>query len=474
MILKFRQAEGFNVTIHTNNNCTLKCSYCYEINKPASIEEDQKFWATTKHASAERNYDFVKKRKNLCNSVVSIDKVKTFIDQILEFDKTDFFKKLITSRGNLILDFVGGDSLQYPELLDEILTYFSQQVIKRDSIWKYAWIVSISSNGVTLLNPKAKQFCEKWQGVISIGLSIDGCPELHDLNRWCFADNPDGSHRGSWQYIKEIWPWYQKTFPNDSLRTKWTLAPNSYKYMYKSVKFLHEELKMCYVFFNRVMEDYVQDTAEDLWELIQQFDKTINYLVEHHLDLECSTFGYINTAKKTKSQQREEDSNWSRCGFGKMPALGLDGNVYPCFRMLPEHNHISPDKVGEFRQGTYDSIISNQDMLLTLNVNSQAGNLVNPEKCETCEFYVACPHCAADCVDEHNCKLAKTTSVCNFTRLQVYFSRKYWETIKRLHPDLYRNYQITWTQKEQDKLLTTVLEEIVNLKDKENNQNGKN
>jgi len=61
MITKFTQFEGMSVTIHTNNNCTCKCSYCYEIDKAASVEEDEKFWSSTKHAGEKRSYDFIKK-----------------------------------------------------------------------------------------------------------------------------------------------------------------------------------------------------------------------------------------------------------------------------------------------------------------------------------------------------------------------------------------------------------------------------
>jgi sulfatase maturation enzyme AslB (radical SAM superfamily) len=202
------------------------------MNKAASIIEDQKFWNTTKHKEEKRNYDFVK-NISCCDNVIHIDIVKKYIDQILEFHKTEFFKEYCTSKDAIILDFIGGDSLQYPDLLDQILTYFVRQLIKKNHKWIYSWKVSISSNGITLLNPKARQFCEKWKDNISLGLSIDGCPELHDQNRWCFADNEDGTHRGSWQYIKEIWTWYKRTFPSDSDRTKWTLAPNSYKYMFE-------------------------------------------------------------------------------------------------------------------------------------------------------------------------------------------------------------------------------------------------
>ena len=77
------------------------------MNKAASIEEDEKFWKTTGHADEKRNYDFVKKA---CGSnVIDVEKVKSFIDQILDFPKTEFFEKFVTCKDNLILDFIGDD-----------------------------------------------------------------------------------------------------------------------------------------------------------------------------------------------------------------------------------------------------------------------------------------------------------------------------------------------------------------------------
>jgi len=465
MLIKFNHFEGLNVTINTNVNCTLKCSYCYEMNKAASIEEDEIFWQTTKYKDEKRNYNFIKK-PNCKDVVIDVNIAKKFIDQILDFPETQFFNEFVTCKDAIVLDFIGGDSLQYPELLDEILTYFIQQLIKRNHKWLYSWKCSISSNGVTLLNPKARQFCEKWKNNLSLGLSIDGCPELHDLNRWCFADNEDGTHRGSWKYIKEIWSWYSKTFPSDSLRTKWTLAPNSYKYILKSVKYLHEELGMIHLMFNRVMENEIQDTAESLWELIQQFEETMEYLIEHHTEIYCSPFDYNNTKSKTKEEQLKEDPKFSRCGFGVMPTLSLDGNVYPCFRMLPDHNHLKDSS--KYAQGTCENILSNQETLEKLNINSRSVNMKNEDKCETCKIFTVCPHCAADCVNEDDGTLTKTTSVCNFTRIEVYFARKYWEKITLKHPVLYKKYPITWTNEENEELMELVLQDVVNLKEKEN------
>jgi radical SAM protein with 4Fe4S-binding SPASM domain len=236
--------------------------------------------------------------------------------------------------------------------------------------------------------------------------------------------------------------------------------------MRESIKFLHEELGMRNIFFNRVMEDHVLDTAEELWELIQQFEKSIEYIAEHHAGLYCDTFGYAFTQSRSKKELLKKTPDWSRCGFGRMPALPLDGNAYPCFRLVPGSNSLKDS--AKYRQGTFNSLLENEDVLRKLNINSHACNMDLKEKCEECSIFNICPHCAADCVNNHGAVLAKTTSVCNFTRLQVYYARKYWEKIKSLYPSLYQKYKITWTQEEQNELLELVLKEIISLKDKEN------
>jgi uncharacterized protein len=365
------------------------------------------------------------------------------------------------------LDFIGGDSLQYPKLVDEILTYFVNQLISKNHKWLTSWKVSISSNGVTLLNPEARKVCEKWKDSLSLGISIDGCPELHDLNRWCFADNEDGSHKGSWQYIKEIWPWYINHFQNDALRTKWTLAPNSYKYMYDSVKFLHEKLGMIHLLYNRVMEDDLIDTPEELWECIHQFEKVTQYLIDHHFELYLSPFDYAAFAKtQSKEMLYKDDPNYARCGFGSMPTLAFDGNIYSCFRLLPGHTEVD---TSPFAQGNVDDgIVSKQNVLDFLQEGSRHCSLEIPEKCEECSIYSSCPHCAAGCFLMSGCtSFKRTSSVCNFHRLQTYFCRKYWEIITRKYPKLYRH-KITWTKQENDTLFELVLNEIINLKSKEN------
>ena len=85
------------------------------------------------------------------------------------------------------------------------------------------------------------------------------------------------------------------------------------------------------------------------------------------------------------------------------------------------------------------------------------------DKCKDCKVFSVCPHCAADCVNEEGAVLTKTTSVCNFTRIEVYYARKYWKTIKSLHPNLYKNIEVDWTEEEQEELMSLILKEIIKM-----------
>ncbi|MDR0603076.1 MAG: hypothetical protein LBG80_02085 [Bacteroidales bacterium] len=250
----------------------------------------------------------------------------------------------------------------------------------------------------------------------------------------------------------------KKNFPENSLSTKWTVAPNSYGYIVESVKFLHEKLGMKYLNFNRVMEQNVIDTPEQLWELIQQFQKLFRYMIEKNTELYISPFDYsIISSVISRQTLLETEPTWSRCGFGKMPALSLDGNIYPCFRLIPGHNHMKKT----ISQGTvFTSLDENLTDLILLNENAQVNKLKVDEKCKSCSIFSSCPHCAADCVN-NDLTLSKTTSVCNFHRVSIYFARLYWKNIKKLYPAKYCNIQIKWTEDDDNNLLTLILKEIM-------------
>ncbi|MDR0603075.1 MAG: hypothetical protein LBG80_02080 [Bacteroidales bacterium] len=145
MIDKLKDFQGLNVTIHTNNNCTLKCRYCYE-NKSRSITEDKLFWHKTGENLKDFKYDILSNKENNCK-ILPLDYAKIFLDKLCdEFPFTSFYRKYIkpvNPENKLVIDFLGGDSLQYPELLDEILTYFVDKLQNSSS----KWVNDINTNG---------------------------------------------------------------------------------------------------------------------------------------------------------------------------------------------------------------------------------------------------------------------------------------------------------------------------------------
>jgi hypothetical protein len=112
------------------------------------------------------------------------------------------------------------------------------------------------------------------------------------------------------------------------------------------------------------------------------------------------------------------------------------------------------------------SLLEKEDVLIRLNKNSCASALNVEEKCKKCRVFSSCPHCAADCVNEVDGTVTKTTSVCNFHKIGVYYAQLYWEKVTALHPYLYRNYKVTWTREDREELMRSILEEVVNMKNK--------
>jgi sulfatase maturation enzyme AslB (radical SAM superfamily) len=300
MVGQMPQFSGLNVTLNICECCNLRCKYCYETGKAQSPSEDLKFWKKVANSKDPGNaalgkdilengtYSWYNGEDCGDSRVIKLDTVCKFFD--MATSKSFHFPKDYCNSG-IVVDMIGGDALEYPELLDQITEYMIYKMYKGKSadsefanIFRRHWRMSISSNGVTLLNDDAKNFLEKWTSNVSMGISIDGHPELHDRNRILYVARKDGNNGiheiGSSKYIQQSFGWYRENFPIDSLTTKWTISPNSYKDIVKSVKYLHENAGMIWIYFNRAMEDNVQDTPEDVFALYKQYQELFEYVKE--------------------------------------------------------------------------------------------------------------------------------------------------------------------------------------------------
>ena len=397
MINDMPHKEGLNVTINTTEDCNMRCKYCYEINK--------------------------------CSKSISFDKCKKFIDLILsDEDYLDYQDKEKTKdiwKKGLIIDFIGGDALMNVDILDKTLTYLVFKLnttnTKRAKRWRNSWRCSISSNGTLFNEPKVRAFLEKWRYNISIGVSIDGCPAIHDKNRIMAYTDEQGNEVGSMDIILQGWDWYKKTFPADAIHTKATCARDSIPYLYDSLVFMHEKLGLKYISQNFIMED-TGCTEEDYKILREQMQKCIDYVYEHRNEMFWSMIDkHFLCSNAEEKKHDEEYQNSGHCGSGCMPALSIDGKIYPCFRWLPHTQKSS----GIMCVGNVDEGFIHKENFRAVRNGSARKNCTKEQKCKDCEFEEACAYCIGGCYAEYD-DFVRTTHICEITKIQVEYARKYW------------------------------------------------
>lgn len=392
MISPVEQFQGLNCTINTTEDCNLRCKYCYETCKsPKTIE---------------------------------FDKCKKFIDLILDdpdpcllkgTDKEDIYQ-------GYIFDFIGGDSLMNVDILDKTMTYLSTKFASMNDDRKplRGWRCSLSSNGTLFTLPKVREFCEKWKKSLSLGVSIDGNPEIHDANRVF----PDGT--GSMKTILEGWPWYQKNFPIESQSTKATCARNTIPHLYDSLVWMHEELGLNYINQNFIMED-TGCTEEDYKMLDMQLGRCVQYVWDHRNELYWSmidrTRVCVPNNEKAIQEAKERFYTSGFCGSGCMPTLSIDGNIYPCFRWLP---HTQNGQAGIMCVGNVDEGLTHKENFTKIQECSKRCNCTKDPKCLECELEPLCPYCIGGCYAEFG-EFKRTTYICEIMKLQNKWAERYWK-----------------------------------------------
>jgi uncharacterized protein len=376
---------GMSVTFQVTEDCNLRCKYCYEVDKkPGQLP---------------------------------LEYAQKFVDIILEDDDPINAKgtdsEWILQQG-LILDFIGGDALMAPELLDKILTYYQYKAVSMGHRWAYRWRASISSNGTLFENPKVRDFMLKYKDNLSIGVSVDGCPEIHDKNRvW-----KDGS--GTLKDILKWWDWYLAWHGADIAATKATCNKDTIPYLSKSIKFLHEEMRLKHININFIFED-MRLTEADLKQLDEEMEKSIMYILDHRRDLHVSMF---DKAFGIGGPLKTPDKGF--CGSGSMPCLSINGKIYPCFRFSPNtmHSRSLDFYVGDIWHG-----LNHKERFEI--VRQQTRKKISPQKCLDCPVESNCAWCIGGAFAEKG-EFYRTTNICEVHKLQSKWSRRYWEEYDKL------------------------------------------
>lgn len=278
------------ITFIVTKDCQLACKYCYLVGKNS---QERMPWEIAKLA----------------------------IDYILSNEK-DFPEQSVA------WDFIGGEPFLEIGLIDKICDYIKTEMFRLNHHWFNSFRFHFSTNGINYDTQKVQDFIKKNRQHLSIGITIDGTREKHDLNRiWKMTDGfspkPE-EERGSYDDVVRNIPLWQEQFPFDG--TKVTISSADIKYIKDSVLHLYS-LGIHEVNINVVFEDVWKEGDDKRFEeqLIQLADAIIDG--EYYTDYTCSFFSEHLGKPMDKKLQ---NNNW--CGAGCMLAVDAAGNFYPCTR----------------------------------------------------------------------------------------------------------------------------------------------
>ena len=376
-----------NITFIVTKDCQLACKYCYLVGKN----------------SKER---------------MSWEVAKKTIDFILEHEED-------MQEENVVWDFIGGEPFLEIDLIDKICDYLKTEMFRRNHHWFNSYRFSFSTNGINYHTEKVQNFIKKNREHISIGITIDGTRQKHDLNRiWKTPEMEQGimpkpeQERGSYDDVVKNIPLWIEQFPNAG--TKVTISSADIPYIKESVLHLYS-LGIHEVNINVVFEDVWQEGDDKLFEdqLMQLADAIIDG--GYYTDYACSFFTE-NIGKPLDPVY--ENTNW--CGAGRMLAVDANGIFYPCTRFA---QYSLRDKKAWTIGNINDGIDKNRlRPFLTLDRCTQS-----KQECIDCEVASGCAWCQGENYDaaETPTVYQRSTAICKMHKARVRANNYYWNKLYR-------------------------------------------
>lgn len=363
-----------NITFIVTEDCQLRCKYCYLAGK-----------------SPGRRLEF--------------EVAKRTVDYLLS-------ARALFPEPAVVWDFIGGEPFIEIELIDRISDYIKLRMYETDHPWFNSYRFSFSTNGLLYADPRVQRYIDKNRTHVSVGITIDGVKEKHDLMRVF----PDGS--GSYDKVAANIPLWLRQFPDAA--TKVTVAHDDLPYVKESVLHLWR-LGVKNVNINVVFEDVWQDGDDAILEeqLVGLADAIIDGgLYREHM---CSFFD--DSIGRPLDPQRD-NQNW--CGAGMMLAVGAGGDFYPCVRFAPHSlTRRPPRTVGNCFTGLDESRLR---PFLALDRASQS-----PPECLACEVASGCAWCQGlnyDCADSDTI-YQRATYICRMHKARVRANDYYWDRLRR-------------------------------------------
>lgn len=380
----WKAGDSKSITFIVTKDCQLACKYCYLVGKNS---KERLSWKTAKKA----------------------------IDFLLNHE--DDFKE-----ESVIWDFIGGEPFLEIDLIDQICDYIKAEMFRLNHHWFNSFRFSFSTNGINYDSEKVQRFIQKNRNHLSIGITIDGTREKHDLNRiWKtkdgFSPKPE-EEKGSYDDVVRNIPLWLKQFPNAG--TKVTISSADIKYIKDSVLHLYS-LGIHEVNINVVFED-VWHEGDDL-EFENQLMLLADTIIDNdfYKDYACSFF---NEHIGKPLLPVYDNGNW--CGAGRMLAVDAAGNFYPCTRFA---QYSLRDKKAWIIGNVNDGIDKNKlRPFLTLDRRTQS-----TQECFDCEVANGCAWCQGENYDAAETPTAfqRSTAICKMHKARVRANNYYWNKLYR-------------------------------------------
>ena len=364
-----------SITFIVTKDCQLACKYCYLVGKNS---KERMSWKVAKQA-----VDYV-------------------LNQESEFKEE-----------SVIWDFIGGEPFLEIELIDRICDYIKLELYRRNHHWFNSYRFSFSTNGINYHEEKVQRYIEKNHNHLSVGITIDGTRQKHDLNRIY-----KNSERGSYDDVVKNIPLWQSQFPGSG--TKVTISSADLPYIKESVLHLFE-LGIPEVNINCVFEDVWKEGDDKILEqqLLELADEIIdNNLYENNV---CSFFQEHLGKPLDKKLQNQ---NW--CGAGKMLAVDAAGLFYPCTRFAQYSlRNKKAWVIGNVRDGIDKNKLRG---FLTLDRCTQS-----TQECIDCEVAEGCAWCQGENYDAADTCTAfqRSTAICKMHKARVRANNYYWNKLFR-------------------------------------------
>lgn len=293
----------------------------------------------------------------------------------------------------VVLDFIGGEPLLEAALIERICDYWFAECWRRKIPLGPYTRISFATNGQLWFSPAAQHLFHKYHDLMSVTVSIDGIKELHDKYRL------DVNGIGSFD---KAWAAFQDGKKYGWLNSKMTFVPDSFSYIYPSIKMMAEQ--GC----KEIHCNYAHEpeyTEADAAALYRELKRVADYLIGEAPDVWVSILG------EQIGNPHPEDKNWCG-GTGAMLSFAPDGKAYPCIRYAPisvGKELAAPMCLGNCRDGLYttEQQRKTKEMLDAITLTTQS-----TQECIDCPVATGCSWCSGFNYEVYGTPNKRVTRIC--------------------------------------------------------------